>query len=82
MAIADHYPVGMSFCDEAGLNGNCGVKCSRFLEGECPIETDVTEDITDEVYGEIVYDITDDCLCDRIEKIILNGFDKNSIQKK
>lgn len=34
--IADHYPAGMSECESSGIFGNCGVRCAKFQDFDCP----------------------------------------------
>lgn len=46
MAFIDgHYPAGMSGCYVVGLNGDCGVECPVFHNGDCtePQELDVDD---------------------------------------
>lgn len=33
--IDGHYPVGMSGCYVVGLNGECGLDCPVYLNGDC-----------------------------------------------
>lgn len=36
MAFIDgHYPAGMSSCEVVGINGDCGLRCPVFLDGDC-----------------------------------------------
>jgi len=33
--IDGHYPVGMSTCFIVGINGQCGLECPAYLDGDC-----------------------------------------------
>lgn len=58
--IDGHYPVGMSGCYVVGLNGDCGLDCPVYLDGECgePNEfntfTPEEKKVHIELYGEVV----------------------------
>ena len=53
--IADgHYPASISSCEVVGINGDCGIKCPVFLNGDCKLEDEdsfvncINKDVEDE----------------------------------
>lgn len=42
--IDGHYPAGISPCFVVGINGDCGLECPVFLDGECEEIGDITQD--------------------------------------
>lgn len=57
--IDGHYPVGMPGCYVVGLNGDCGIECPVYLEGDCNepkemielLETDKERKLHNDLYG-------------------------------
>jgi hypothetical protein len=42
--IDGHYPVGMSGCYVVGINGDCGLGCPVYLEGDCDNDAEMFDD--------------------------------------
>jgi|GEM_PF-3809955 len=44
--IDGRYPLGMTGCEVVGINGDCGIACPVYLEGECESIEEMVNDLT------------------------------------